>query len=143
MTILEIVLLYLVVLISFVIFLFLINFKWVIGTIRAICHPDNEGGYTKLIQLSIMFCLFVIFVIIVIYFILNPEKVDGINIILTVIVGWLGAIIGQFFGEKTMENLDIKRKEKVKTAGMVIEKLIQALEKHQKTIELIKKLKKK
>ncbi|HIG93415.1 TPA: hypothetical protein HA242_01410 [Candidatus Woesearchaeota archaeon] len=34
---------------------------------------------------------------------------------MTVIVGWLGAIIGSFFGEKSMENLTTEQRGTVKS----------------------------
>ena len=34
---------------------------------------------------------------------------------MTVIVGWLGAIIGSFFGEKSMENLTTEQRRTVKS----------------------------
>ena len=47
---------------------------------------------------------------------------DRIDIFLTVIVGWLGAIIGKFFGERAMENLDINRRNYVKKVNDIIDK---------------------
>lgn len=54
---------------------------------------------------------------------------------MTVIVGWLGAIIGSFFGEKSMENLTAVRKEnlnllihKLKIKDYLIDSLTKKLE---------------
>jgi len=88
---------------------FLINFKWCVKTIREICHSGNEGGYTKFIQTIIVMVLILIFIGIIIYYIIDKQKVDRIDIVLTVIVGWLGAIIGRFFGERSMEQFEQKR----------------------------------
>ena len=143
MTIPDIVLLYLIVIISFILFVIIVNFKWLVKTLRDISRLENQGGYTKLVQLGIVFCLFAIFIAIVFYFFFNPEKVDGINIILTVIVGWLGAIIGQFFGEKTMDNLDIKRREGATKANKVIEHQTRTIERYENMINNLKKLKEK
>jgi len=89
-------------------FFFVINIKWFTKTFRDI--TKDESGYTKLIQISLIILLSSLFVIIIIYYLFNPIQVDRIDIILTVIVGWLGAIIGNFFGEKSMKNLEDKRK---------------------------------
>lgn len=116
---------------------FLFKFEWIIRTIRDIASSQNQGGYTKLMQIGMIIFLVSIFTAVVIYFFFNPEEVNGINIILTVVVGWLGAIIGQFFGEKTMENLDVKRQIEVTKATTIMEK-------HESIINsLINKLKKK
>ena len=131
----DIVLLYLIVIFSFIFFLIILNFKWIIKTLREISDQENQGGYTKLIQIGIIFSLFTMFIFILIYFLFNPEKVDGINIILTVIVGWLGAIIGQFFGEKTMENLGIKRKEKFIEVAIAEEKKFRMAERIENVFE--------
>ena len=91
--------------------LFAINFKWCVKIVREIAREGS--GYTKLIQLVMMFMLVSIFVVIIIYYLYNPERVDRIDIILTVVVGWLGAIIGMFFGEKSMSVLEERRADKV------------------------------
>lgn len=101
----------LILLFALIIFLFLINLKWCIQTIRDIAR--DECGYTKLVQISVFFLLSVIFLSIIIYYFLNPAEVDRIDVILTVVVGWLGAIIGSFFGEKGMANLEDKRRVEV------------------------------
>ncbi len=61
-------------------FFFLIYFKWVIKTIREIASYENRGGYTKLIQIGIIFFLSSIFICIMLYYIKNPEQVDRISI---------------------------------------------------------------
>ena len=143
MTLPNIVLLYLIVIASFIIFLIIANLRWLVKTLRDISRTENQGGYTKLVQLGIMFCLFAIFIAIVIYFFFNPDQVNGVNIILTVVVGWLGAIIGQFFGEKTMENLDTKRREGVKKDNKVMENKAKTIERYEIMINNLKKLKEK
>ena len=95
-------------------------------------------------QIGMIIFLVSIFTAVVIYFFFNPEEVNGINIILTVVVGWLGAIIGQFFGEKTMENLDIKRQAGVRKADSIIKNKDSIIEKYENIMSsLIKELKEK
>jgi len=130
-------LLVVVLLISFILFFFLINLKWAVKTIRSICSPANHGGYTKLIQLFLVGILSSMFVLIFFYYLLNHETVDRIDIFLTVIVGWLGAIIGRFFGERAMENLDNDRKNYAKNVSLMTDKYNHFLD------EVISKLNKK
>lgn len=86
-----------------------VNFKWCVNTIREIADSKNRGGYTKLVQIGITSMVIIIFVGIIIYYIIKPAQVDRIDIILTVIVGWLGTIIGKFFGEKAMGQFEEAR----------------------------------
>tara|TARA_Y100000034_G_scaffold35645_2_gene43752 strand:- start:11398 stop:11832 length:435 start_codon:yes stop_codon:yes gene_type:complete len=127
MSILTIILLYLLVIFSFIIF---INFKWCIKTIRDIAKPSNEGGYIKFIQTIIIGVLILCFLGILIYYVEHPSKVDRIDILLTVIVGWFGLIIGAFFGEKTMENLSQKYELNVEKYKTHIEKKEILIKKH-------------
>lgn len=116
-----------------IIFFFLINLKWCVYRIRDICN--NSIGYTKFIQLLLIGLLSSLFVLIFLYYLTNEGKVDRIDIFMTVIVGWLGAIIGSFFGEKSMENLTTQRKEsvnslldKLKMKDYIINRLTEKLE---------------
>ena len=114
---------------------FLFKFEWIIRTIRETASQHNQGGYTKLMQIGMIIFLVSIFTAVVIYFFFNPEEVNGINIILTVVVGWLGAIIGQFFGEKTMENLYIKKKEGITKVSITDEKRVRVIERIENIIQ--------
>ena len=44
------------------------------------------------------------------------------DLILTVVVGWLGLVIGGFFGEKTMETLQERRELSAKKADLLVER---------------------
>ena len=101
------IILILILIFALVLFSFLINMKWLMKTLREIAK--DECGYTKLIQISLIALLIITFLTIIIYYLFHPSQVDRIDIILTVVVGWLGAIIGNFFGEKAMGNLEDKR----------------------------------
>jgi len=95
---------------ALIIFFLLINLKWCVKTLREIASPRNQGGYTKLVQIILITLLCSVFVVILIHYLLNPGQVDRVDLVLTVIVGWLGAIIGRFFGERAMENLEERRR---------------------------------
>jgi len=79
-----------------------------VKTVRDIAR--DEAGYTKLLQMFIVSLLSFVFLSVIVYYFLNPGLVDRIDIVLTVVVGWLGAIIGNFFGEKAMAHLEDKRR---------------------------------
>src|SRR3989344_5433282 len=98
-------------LLSSLFFLMLINIKWFVATIRDIARDEN--GYTKLIQVSLTGLLCSIFLAVIIYYFINPGTVDRVDVILTVVVGWLGAIVGGFFSDKAMNNLEDKRRANV------------------------------
>lgn len=115
-------------------FFFLINLKWCVNRIRDIC--SNSVGYTKFIQLLLICLLGSLFVIIFLYYLINEGTVDRIDIFMTVIVGWLGAIIGSFFGERSMEHLTTQQKEnvnslidKLKFKDQIISRMTEKLEK--------------
>ena len=86
----------------------LINIRWFVATIRDIAR--DECGYTKLVQAGLIGLLCLIFLSIIVYYFLSPGTVDRVDVTLIVVVGWLGAIVGGFFGDKAMTNLDDKRK---------------------------------
>ena len=115
---------------------FLFNFRWIIQQIRQISNQGNKGGYTKLIQISLMGFLCIIFFSVVIYYFKFPSKVDKVDVILTVVVGWLGLVIGGFFGDKSMDDL---RKEKeqqgVKRADLLIARYEHVLDKLKQKLE--------
>lgn len=79
---------------------------------KQIFKPEN---YVKFIQFIFIASLLFIFIASFIYFWMNDVDVNNMTVIFTVIVGWLGLIIGAFFGEKSMDNLtNIKREFGVK-----------------------------
>lgn len=63
-----------------------------------------------MVQVSLTGLLCLVFVAVIVYYFLNPGTVDRVDVILTVVVGWLGAIVGSFFSDKAMNNLEDKRK---------------------------------
>lgn len=125
--------------IGILVFFFLIKIEWLVKTFRDIAK--DRVGYTKLVQFILIFVLISVFLLIIVYYIRHPQKVDRIDIILTVVVGWLGAVIGSFFGDKSMDKLDIERKTNVSSlitklkekeliiqkSNLIIEKLFRKL----------------
>ena len=76
-----------------------------------------------------MVILIICFTGILIYYIIKPSSVDKVDVILTVIVGWLGLIIGGFFGEKAMESLEVERKVYAKETNLWMNKVNSFLDK--------------
>ena len=113
--------LFLTVLAGILLFFLFLNLQWLVRTIRDIASPANHGGYTKLIQMTLIALLCLTFVAIVVYYLKTPEKVDRIDLILTVVVGWLGIIIGQFFGEQSMSVVDEQRKLNLRRAKFLLD----------------------
>ncbi len=116
-----------------ILFFFFLNLKWCVNKIRDICN--NPIGYTKFVQLLLIVLLSALFLFIFLYYLTNKGQVDRIDIFMTVIVGWLGAIIGSFFGEKSMGNLTTQKREnvnllisKLKLKDFIIERLTKKLE---------------
>jgi phosphoglycerol transferase MdoB-like AlkP superfamily enzyme len=77
--------------------------KGIINEIRDIAKPANMGGYLKLIQIIFILTLLGLFVLSFIYFLWNDNPVSPVEVVFTVIVGWLGFILARFFGERAME----------------------------------------
>ncbi|MDP7458482.1 MAG: hypothetical protein QGH47_07185 [Candidatus Woesearchaeota archaeon] len=101
----QIIKLYSLIIFIFCVFIILINLRWIIITLRKIADNRNPGGYFKLMQTWLIIIISAIFCIIAGHYIFFPGTVDKIDLILTVIVGWLGMIMGRFFGESAMESL--------------------------------------
>ena len=89
-----------VILLSFILFWI---FKWFIGQLRDVCK--NISGYVILGQLLFMFLSWGIFLLILIYYLIYPEEVSVLNIFLTIIVGFLGTMIGIFFSDRAFDKI--------------------------------------
>ena len=98
------------------------------GFFKEIFKSEN---YIKFVQLIIVAVLLFVFIAIFIYFWTNEIEVDKMGVVFTVIVGWLGLIIGAFFGQKFMEGLT---KEKEKSREM-----LNILEDYEEQIKILKK----
>jgi len=117
------------VIINFVLFKFKSLYKYlkeIVETIRDICY--RRGGYARFIQIIIITFLFIIFFIVVLYFLIYNEKVTTMGVILTVLVGWIGMIIGRFFGERAMEEASLYEKS-LSNSTFIIDGYINKIEK--------------
>lgn len=101
---------------------FFVHFKWCIETLRTIADSKNPGGYTKLIQIGFLIVLIIIFIAILIYYFWTPGRVDRIDVVFTVVVGWLGLVLGRFFGDTAMKNLEEKQEIKSEKSYLMMEK---------------------
>jgi len=79
-------------------------FKWFFKQVREI--SKDPRGFIKFGQITFILLSWSVFMVILIYFIFVPEEVNAINISLTVVVGFLGTILGLFFSEKALERLN-------------------------------------
>ncbi len=115
------------------------------GFLKEIFKSEN---YIKFIQFIIVAILLFIFVAIFIYFWINEIEVNNMAVIFTVIVGWLGLIIGAFFGQKFMESLtEEKRKLSGKEMLYELKKQSDIINNYEiqinKLIEIIRRIRKK
>lgn len=110
--------------------LFSIMFKWAIKEIRDIAR-DLEGliKFTQVIFMlgswSIFFLTFVFYL-----FFRNDELTSTLNIFLTIIVGFLGTMMGLFFSSEALNNLRRKydyRGDSLRFAKSEIRKLKESL----------------
>ncbi len=93
-----------------------IIFRWFFTQIREICR--RVAGYIIFGQLVFILLSWGVFLIIFFYYLINPSDISVLNIFLTVIVGFLGTILGVFFSEKAFEKIVKDLEEKYKTFGV-------------------------
>tara|TARA_Y100000310_G_C20690171_1_gene821681 strand:+ start:3832 stop:4242 length:411 start_codon:yes stop_codon:yes gene_type:complete len=105
MLIQDVIILYILVISLFILICIILHLRWFIDTIRDIASYKNPGGYFKLIQVFLIFIICMMLIIVFVYYLLVPGTVDRVDLFLTVIVGWMGMILGRFFGEIAMEDL--------------------------------------
>ena len=92
--------------------------KWLIEQLRDICK--NISGYVILGQILFVFLSWGIFLIIFIYYLFNPENVGVLNIFLTIIVGFLGTMIGIFFSDRAFDKIIRDLQERNERRGQLI-----------------------
>jgi len=80
-------------------------FQWFFGQVREICKEPE--GIIKFGQIVFILLSWGCFLSILIYFIIKPDEVGVLNIFLTIVVGFLGTIMGLFFNRETIEKLKI------------------------------------
>tara|TARA_Y100000310_G_C20539578_1_gene742539 strand:+ start:219 stop:662 length:444 start_codon:yes stop_codon:yes gene_type:complete len=94
-----------------IVILFLM-FKWFFGQVREICKEPE--GIIKFGQISFILLSWSCFLFILIYFAIKPEEeVHVLNIFLTIVVGFLGTILGLFFSREAIE--DLKKASDIKS----------------------------
>ena len=78
-------------------------FKWFFGQIRQICKEPE--GIIKFGQTTFIVLSWGCFIFILAYFIIKPEETNVLHIFLTIVVGFLGTILGLFFSREMIEKL--------------------------------------
>lgn len=112
-------------------------FKWFMKQLRDICR--NVSGYVILGQLLFMFLSWGIFLLILFYYIFNPEDVGVLNVFLTIIVGFLGTMIGIFFSDRAFEKIIRDLEERNERNRRIIKKDIDLLNDFKELMEWLKK----
>lgn len=92
------------IIITLIIFLFM--FKWLFKEIRDICK--RVSGVIIFGQIMFMILSWVCFIGILIYFVFFEHTVNALNIFLTIVVGFLGTMIGLFFSRDIVKHLEDK-----------------------------------
>tara|TARA_Y100000310_G_C20590362_1_gene767658 strand:+ start:320 stop:724 length:405 start_codon:yes stop_codon:yes gene_type:complete len=80
-----------------------LSFRWFFNQVRDVCK--RVSGYIILGQLVFILFSWGVFLTIFVYYLFKGGQVEVLNIFLTVIVGFLGTIIGVFFSEKAFEKI--------------------------------------
>ena len=109
-------------------------FKWFFLQVRDIAK--DAGGFIKFGQITFILLSWGVFIVILIYYMVHPGEVDNINILLTIIVGFLGTIIGLFFSERSLEDL----RRGISTKNKSIKELLEYVEEFPAALEELKKL---
>jgi len=113
------------------------------GFLKEIFKSEN---YIKFMQFIFVAVLLFVFIAIFIYFWINEVEVNKMDVIFTVIVGWLGLIIGAFFGQKFMEGLSEEKEDTSREMLNILEDYEEQIETLSEIIddyeEQIKRLKK-
>ena len=91
----------LVIIVLLIVFCFF-AFKWMFKQIRDVCQKTS--GYLIFVQLVFVFVSCGVFLATFFYYLIfgQNSQVDAITIFLTVVVGFMGTIMGVFFSEKTI-----------------------------------------
>lgn len=83
--------------------------EYIIKEVRDICKDFK--GFIKLVQLTFVFSCWLIFISAFGYFLIfnQDEKIPIFNLFLTIVVGFLGTMIGLYFSKETLEELKYKK----------------------------------
>ncbi len=123
--------------------IFIPLFIWFFYEVREI--SEDPRGFIKFGQITFILLSWFIFIVISFYYILKPEPIDSVSIVLTVVVGFLGTIIGLFFSDKALESLSkklITKDERLKESKEGYIDLIGELDKIVNNIDRIENKKK-
>tara|TARA_Y100000310_G_scaffold324825_1_gene387198 strand:+ start:626 stop:1039 length:414 start_codon:yes stop_codon:yes gene_type:complete len=118
----------------FLLIILFFMFKWFFGQVREICKEPE--GFVKFGQVAFIVLSWGCFLVILVYYIFVKTQVNALDIILTVVVGFLGTIIGMFFSKEALESLKGKverRSKKILDTAEVIKDTKELLEELIKT----------
>lgn len=87
----------------------LFNFKYLCNELRDICAEPS--GYFKYGQMIFLGFTTFSFLILMFYNIFNEKIVSSLDIFLNITVGFLGTILGMFYGSKGIKYASESRKE--------------------------------
>ncbi len=111
-------------LIALIFFIFL---KYLIKQISILCKDFK--GYIKLAQFIFLTTSIFIFLFLFIYSLFRPTEVSQTEIFLTIVVGFLGTMLGYFFKESTLSQLEgsevnsaLEQEEISKNVNLLLEK---------------------
>ncbi|MEK6949558.1 MAG: hypothetical protein AABX34_05010 [Nanoarchaeota archaeon] len=120
-------------------------FKWFFKQVRSIAREPE--GFIKFGQTAFILLSWSVFFILLFYYIFNPYSINVLNVFLTIVVGFLGTILGLFFSREMIEKLKgtVERRSKSMLDQLEfladVEKLIKEnVEQKAKIEELEKKL---
>lgn len=110
------------------------DIKYLVKELRNICY--NPLGYIKFMQFIFVWFAIMSFIFLMLYFMFRNRDVNVLDIFLTVIVGFLGTIIGFFFNDKMMKKLEeeqeksiVRSSGKFKQIASFSDKVVKLLEK--------------
>ena len=78
-------------------------FKWFFKQVRSIARESE--GFIKFGQTTFILLSWSVFSILLFYYIFNPYSINVLNVFLTIVVGFLGTILGLFFSREMIEKL--------------------------------------
>lgn len=97
----------------FLLILLFFMFRWFFAQVRDICRESE--GFIKFGQITFVLLSWGCFVIILGYYLIKPTQVNALDIFLTIVVGFLGTILGMFFSKEALESLVRKIRQRDKT----------------------------
>lgn len=125
-----------IIILTLLIILLFFMFQWFFKEVRDIARAPQ--GFIKFGQITFILLSWGAFLVILVYNIIVPRDVDSVNVILTIVVGFLGTILGLFFSDKALERMS----ERIQTKEVKLKEKIGRLEEYIKLIdEAINKLK--